>query len=104
MEKLSAIFHLAANAVKKGFNHVTGSIMNVYAALVHPNAMKPEERHIDEFKDEFKLLAGGVITGAGVVVQVRRIRHHLLKAVRRVLANRESVQVFADRHRLGQTS
>jgi hypothetical protein len=39
------------------------SLRDLFTALIEPTAMTPHQRHLDEFK----LLAGGAITGVGAV-------------------------------------
>ena len=62
MHRISAIFHRVSQDVKTKVMNFSGTLANIFSALVQPAAMKAEQRHIDEFK----LMAGTVITGAGV--------------------------------------
>ena len=63
MTGISAIFRRAVLGIETGFNKVWNCTRNIWAAMVNPGAMTPEQRHLDEFK----LLAGGSIAGAGVL-------------------------------------
>jgi hypothetical protein len=63
MNRVSAIFSHISKSLKQSFNRALEPAADVYAALINPAAMNAHDRRLDEFK----LVAGGAISGAGMI-------------------------------------